>query len=170
MAAARKLKVMDGPDEIVKAPVRKQKATRPTKAQLTAKAATATRKRVVSYTLGGLGLVGLGLSGYDSYHAIVNFLSFPPAQAAALAIIVDAMLAVAKVGVLFATEQTTKRWGWVYISMAGLLSVGLNAAEFAHHGTTTGGMLLRGIVGGIIPCMVLVASNYAGHLYLESGE
>lgn len=158
-SAARKLTVVTGPSKPEKAP--RKPAMRPL-------AARRLEERL-SYIVAGGCIVGLCLSGLDSAFALNGFFKVPMLQAAMLAIIVDGGLVGAEIATLISPCKKVHRAAYVYIIMAGLLSIGLNAGEFAMQSAKSqGGIVMGGIVGGMIPLLVLICSRYAGYLYLSS--
>lgn len=130
-------------------------------------------KKRLCYGLGGMALVGLGLSGYDSYHAILTFGAghVQSLQAGSLAIIIDGLLAGSKFGMLFAAHKETKDWALTFVIVAGLASVILNFLEFATTYTPwTGAWFGHGLLGALVPTLVLIAFNFIGHLWSECQE
>lgn len=168
--AKSKLHVMG---ETTTAPSPVKRASRkpaPTKTERAAAAHMLKFKQRLCYGLAGMALMGLGLSGYDSYHAIMQFGRghVQWLQAGALAVIIDGLLAGSKFGMLFASQAITKRWALAFVIIAGAASVILNFLEFASTYTwLSGSWLGHGMLGALVPTLVLVAFNFIGHLWQE---
>jgi hypothetical protein len=165
--AARRLSVVNDSAPAKKTPRTPAKA--PQTSRSTKKNKEARRREEYLSLLVGCGcLVGLALSGIDSTFALNAFIKVPMWRAAMLAIVIDGLMVGAELATLLSPCPNVKKTAYLYISMSGLLSIGLNAAEFASHGDVAGEKVLNGIVGGLIPLLVLISSRYAGHLYLSS--
>lgn len=129
-------------------------------------------KTGLCYTLAGMALCGLSLAGYDSYHAVLTFGGghIQTWQAVAFAVIIDGLLAGAKFGMLFSSHTQTKQWALGLVSVGITSSIILNFLEFASTYQDWAPWIGHGILGALVPSIVLISSNFIGHLWAEIQE
>jgi hypothetical protein len=165
MAAARKLKVMDGPDEIVKAPVIRKTTPKPTKAEVGARAREAKIRRYAAGFTGGVGVGMLGLSVYHCTEAIQALAPSYLALSALLAVGIDAGMVASEVGELIAHDNpNVQKWARRYMGVSVALSMGLNAFANYGHATTNVQACFGVALGVIVPGLVFMLGKVAMYL------
>lgn len=149
----------------------KSKATRkaaPTKAD---KAAAKHRERL-AYVCGVAGLALLILSGIDCTLAIASQTGMERGRAGMLAFSIDFGIVCAVMAELFShgTKDAKKitSWARAYVVLAGVLSITLNAIEFASHAHGSVSIALNACLGAVIPALSLLCERFTGHLWLSS--
>jgi hypothetical protein len=125
----------------------------------------ATRGQKLALAVGGVGCFMLLLSVWECTVALNHLTGLPLLLACLLAVGVDVGLVLTCVGSVVAETPEAKSWCNVYVKVAILLSVALNAAAAAAH--ADGLMKLVAVpVGGLVPVLIYVSERVAGTLWV----
>lgn len=123
-------------------------------------------KQRVAVLLGGVAAGLVFLSVYHLTCAVSTLTGSPLVLAVLLAVGIDLGLVASEVAEMIAEDKAVQRWSRVYMAMATVLSMFLNAYEFAAHAPK--GLLSKGLsigFGLVLPVMVYVLARQAGGLW-----
>ncbi len=118
-----------------------------------------------------LGSVAAGLVFLSVYHltcAVGTLTGSPLVLAVLLAIGIDLGLVASEVAEMIADDKAVKGWSKIYMAMATVMSMALNAYEFAAHAPK--GLLSQGLsvcFGLALPVMIYVLARQAGGLWAK---
>lgn len=118
-----------------------------------------------------LASVAAGLVFLSVYHltcAVSTLTGSPLVLAVLLAVGIDLGLVASEVAEMIADDKPVKQWSKVYMGMATVMSMALNAYEFAAHAPD--GWLSQGLsvcFGLALPVMIFVLARQAGGLWAK---
>ncbi|MFO0806127.1 MAG: hypothetical protein U0791_23745 [Gemmataceae bacterium] len=116
-----------------------------------------------------LGSVAAGLVFLSVYHltcAISTLTGSPLVLAVLLAVGIDLGLVASEVAEMIAEDSSVRRWSKVYMLMATVMSMMLNAYEFAAHAPAQWFSQLLSVSFGLaLPVMIYVLARQAGGLW-----